>query len=111
MNVRPRYNIKGRQASIASAEAAAAGVHNKRKRAYDLNEDEDEDDNAEILDEEARKKRREEVSLHFLGASGRALEERRGRKGPGVRSMQLLCLGRGKISRGGVARFQSEEEL
>lgn len=51
--MRPRYNIKGRQASIAAAD----GAHNKRKRAYVVD-----DSNAEVIDEAARKKRRAEVS-------------------------------------------------
>lgn len=59
MNVRPRYNIKGRQASIAAAD----GSHNKRKREYIVD-----DSNAEVIDEAARKKRRAEVSVAAAGA-------------------------------------------
>jgi hypothetical protein len=62
---RPRYNQKGRAASIQ--QAADAGQHNKRKREYDVD-----DSNAEILDPEQRKKRRAEVRDQlgtFPGAS------------------------------------------
>lgn len=59
-HLRPRYNVKGRAASIA---AALDGSHGKRKREYVLGED---DSNAAIIDEVARKKRREEVRIFFL---------------------------------------------
>lgn len=64
--VRPRYNIKGRATSIAQAQAITDGKHNKRKRGYELTQEGDmmDDSNAEIIDEVARKKRKEaEVSL------------------------------------------------
>lgn len=57
--VRPRYNQKGRAASIA---AATDGSHNKRKREYEVD-----DSNAEIIDEEARKKKKEIVSCACAG--------------------------------------------
>lgn len=47
---RPRYNIKGRMASLQQAK------DNKRKRAY-----EPDDSNVDIIDPEERKKRKAEV--------------------------------------------------
>lgn len=59
---KPRYNIKGRAASIAQAQIVSDGKHNKRKRGYELTQEGDieDDSNAEIIDEVARKKRRDE---------------------------------------------------
>lgn len=55
---RPRYNQKGRAASIAAHAAAAEGKHHKRKREYEVD-----DSNMEIIDEVARKKIKDEVSI------------------------------------------------
>jgi hypothetical protein len=52
---RPRYNVKGRMASIQQAK------DHKRKRAY-----EPDDSNAEMIDPEERKRRKQEVRYTFL---------------------------------------------
>lgn len=71
--VRPRYNQKGRAASIA---AATDGSHNKRKREYEVD-----DSNAEIIDEEARKKKKDVVSRAWPGNGLKSLPLAAGGKG------------------------------
>lgn len=54
-NSRPRYNVKGRAASIAKLDEKLAG---SKRKATEYNID---DSNAEIIDEVARKKQKAEV--------------------------------------------------
>lgn len=60
---KPRHNVKGRAASIA---AAAASLDGSRKRTYEM------DSNEEIIDQAARKERKDKLSA--LAAEARRNE-------------------------------------
>lgn len=61
---KPRHNVKGRAASIA---AAAASLDGSRKRTYEMD-----DSNEEIIDQAARKERKDK--LRALAAEARRNE-------------------------------------